>query len=233
MSWGRLDDSSADHPKFERLAELLTPLEAMAADGLWRRALAASLKHGTDGFLPRSLVLKLCVGVRSALALRLADALVKARKRTATGESTYGLWEERDGGYQIHDFDQYNRTANDDAEIKAKRAESGRIGGLRSGEARRQASASSKREANAKGVASEATNPVPSRSKTYPLLEANASSNGLPNLTLDGYARDAFRTDCPDPTWRGRCVVPEHPGPKPILHRCPFHEGQGRLHAAT
>src|SRR5262249_13922645 len=33
----------------------------------------------------------------------------------------------------------------------------------------------------------------------------------------------AFRHDCPDERWRGRCVRPDVEGPKPVVKQCPAH----------
>src|SRR5215470_3465502 len=57
-------------------------------------------------------------------------------------------------------------------------------------------------------------------------LSAHVTSNGQPDLDSNGFERSAFRRDCPDPTWRGRCVIPDHPGPKPIVHQCPYHAAE-------
>lgn len=68
--------------------------------------------------------------VGSARCRRLADALVEV-----------GLFEHAVGGYQIHDYLEFNATAEEALEQRERlhvdRSRSGRLGGLRSGEARR------------------------------------------------------------------------------------------------
>lgn len=112
MAWARLDDGFGDHPKVLDLIDTLPELEGAAAIGLWTLALAYA--HRTmrvakvPGYIPRSFAR------RSALVPpRIGDHLVAV-----------GLWEEADGGWLIHDFDDYLPSE----ELKAKRAEAGRRG---------------------------------------------------------------------------------------------------------
>jgi hypothetical protein len=89
-------------------------------------------------------------------------AISTAKVRADLNEA--GLWidrEDRDGkkaGVDVHDFLDLNPTREDVEELRRKRSEAGRLGGVRSGEARR--------EANASGVLQAQTNPVPSASST-------------------------------------------------------------------
>jgi len=79
MTWFRLDDGFADHPKVLRCS--------LAAIGLWSKAGAWCAKHLTDGSVPSAAV--------SALggSKRLADELVAA-----------DLWRREDGGYVFHEW---------------------------------------------------------------------------------------------------------------------------------
>lgn len=84
MSWARLDDGFHDHPKVIGVD--------LSAIGLFTVCLTWSCKQGTDGFVP------------THVAERLSDhtpSFVSELLRT-------GLFEERDGGYYIHDFLDYN-----------------------------------------------------------------------------------------------------------------------------
>lgn len=117
MSWVMIDDEFADHPKFCGIGD----------DGLalWVRALAYSNKKLTDGRVPTDAVPLLS---RSKKPFDVAKKLVDAR---APG-SEHGLWEVVDGGYQIHDFHDFQPSAAmaraKRAEVSAKRVESGRLG---------------------------------------------------------------------------------------------------------
>jgi hypothetical protein len=238
VTWARLDDSSLDHEKFLSLSESLSPMEALAADGLWRRGLVYACKHLTDGFLPRSAIPKLA-GLSPAKAFKLAAALVAAR-----GRSEYGLWLAVDSGYQIHDFDQWNPNREETEKKRAARVTAGRIGGLRSGEARRKQDGS-KSEATVKHPASPersktealalpVPNPVPIPKTPLSPPEANASSGDHPT-TLPP---EAFNTDCPDryrwadpPRCLNRAWLAAHPevtrypalDSKGTPRQCPHH----------
>lgn len=163
MPWFRVDDALAFHAK--------TVAVGNAAMGMWVRAGSWSLQQLTDGFIPTHIVLT--IGTRGG-----ATALVAS-----------GMWEEADGGYLFHDWDEYQPTAD---EIRAGRAathevkvKAGRIGGVASGVARRkhsgsksepdmkQPGSSDEAEGQAKRKQNEAPTPTPT--PTHPLKEPDDS----------------------------------------------------------
>lgn len=79
------------------------------------------------------------------------------------------LWERVSGGYQVHDFADYQPSREEVIALRATRAEAGRKGGLRSGSTRR-----SKGEANASASA---------QAPAAPPLEANANPGHNPSET--------------------------------------------------
>lgn len=95
MPWLKMDDGFYDHPK----VACLTP----AAGWLWMRGLGWSARHLRDGFVPQHIVCWLARDDADALAAELHAA---------------GLWGPAPGGWQAHDFGDYNPSA---AEVKAKR----------------------------------------------------------------------------------------------------------------
>jgi len=115
MPWGRIDDSLYDHPKLDALGRHRLP-----AIGLHALALSWCNRWLTDGHVPAERVRKLG-GTRA-----LAEVLVTA-----------GLWEPSESGYRIHDFLDYNESAAYVRASRDQKREAGRLGGLRSGEARR------------------------------------------------------------------------------------------------
>lgn len=82
MTWFRLDDSFHSHPKVLRAGN--------EAVGLYVRCGTYAADHTTDGFVERSIVL---LYGDEALAARLVDA---------------GLWHRARGGWNIHDYLDYN-----------------------------------------------------------------------------------------------------------------------------
>jgi len=99
MVWARVDDSMIDHPKFLGLS--------LDAIGLWTKALAYCGRHLTDGRIPRAaLPLLAAVGMHRALAL--------AAKLVASG-----LWEAVGADFVVHDFTDWNPSAD---EVRARRA---------------------------------------------------------------------------------------------------------------
>jgi hypothetical protein len=99
MSWVKLDDGFYDNPKILRVG--------LAAAGLYAAALSYAARKLTDGFLPEAAVFMLTSGEEDG-GLLLSTYLVEQ-----------GLWTVVPGGYQIHDFLDYNPPA---AKIRAERA---------------------------------------------------------------------------------------------------------------
>jgi hypothetical protein len=123
VSWAAIDDNAPNHPKLTRVS--------VPARWLFVCGLCYSTRNLTDGVL-------------DARALRVVTAEAEARPKHVTELHEVGLWDRLADGYLIHDFDHFNPKADEVRERRRKRAEAGRLGGLKSGEARR-----SKTEANA------------------------------------------------------------------------------------
>jgi hypothetical protein len=161
--WVRLDDGFYDHPK----------ARAVGKDGreLYIAGLCRVAQILSDGFIPDH-----------DLPLVAAKAEVRP-KPTATRLVTAGLWEKVDGGWLVHDYHDYNPTAEAEREKRRKRAEAGRKGGLRSrpgtrnGQAAAEANASANAPPNAEATAQ--TEGKPSAQAT-----AEAKSNPVPVFPL-------------------------------------------------
>jgi hypothetical protein len=153
MSWVKLCENFADHPK----------VLAAGPEGvcLWVCGLAyCNRQSKRDGFIP---------AVKVALLYPMPKPARVAYRLVAVG-----LWERVEGGYVIHDYHTYQPSVEAQEKLRAARAESGRIGGQRSGATRRgdppeanlkQVASDDEAtdEANSKQVASSETKPVPSR----------------------------------------------------------------------
>jgi hypothetical protein len=105
--WSRLDDTLIDHRKVFEAGALVGGKQGPAAAlGFYAVLLMWSNKHLTDGSVPDA-VLKSFRHVENPAAV--AGALVKA-----------GLLEKVDGGYKIHDFNDFNPSG---VEVRRKRKE--------------------------------------------------------------------------------------------------------------
>jgi len=124
--WSRLCDTFPDNKKIIAAGDQLGKHGPALAITMYVVALVWSNRQLTDGFLPLAVV-KQFHQVEDPQ--RVAKALVAAK-----------LWDAAEGGYQIHDFADWNFTA---AQVQAKRLEdrerkkkNGHVGGKVSGRIR-------------------------------------------------------------------------------------------------
>lgn len=193
MSWVKIDDAAPEHPKFMRLAELANQGDrGAAAAWLWVCGLAyCNRQPARDGFIPRMKVGQL-YPVKGGLGL--AERLVQV-----------GLWEQRPGGFAVHDYHVYQPSAAEASDLSAKRAAAGRKGGQRSAAARARAeheeraeSASGERQGSEDGAG---TGQAQSESGARPAQAGAIIEDGASNLL------EAIEAPDPDP-------VPSRPVPK-------------------
>lgn len=202
--WFKVDDKFHSHSKVRKVLA-----DDPAALALWVVAGSWSSDNLEDGFVPDHQLPWLIPAGADALAQKL----VAAR-----------LWKRVRGGYQFHDFSQWNPTA---AEVRAKqekRSQAGRKGGIRSAETR--SSKANKRKVRAiEETSSERSNSddlgaVNGTSEapkwdTEPLnwddIEANASAPATANAQANAkQKRTPTRPDpnpknpsSPDGSWEG------------------------------
>lgn len=88
MPWARIDDGLHANEKFAAIS--------LGATGLWTLCLSWTTDQLKDGFIPKAMVTRL--GGRDAADL--VSELVQA-----------GLWDEVEGGYQVHNYLEYNLPA--------------------------------------------------------------------------------------------------------------------------
>jgi len=96
VSWIRLDDQIAHHPKFTK---------AGLSSWLWVCCLGYSQKFLTDGFIPEAAVSSIAGGIERP-------------KIHVTKLVKIGLLDRVDGGYQVHDYLDFNDSAT---VVRAKR----------------------------------------------------------------------------------------------------------------
>ena len=174
MPWVKLDDQFHSNPKV-----VAAGAEAVA---LYTVALSWCGAYLTDGFIPAGQVRRLA----------LSDHYEEATRRLVA----VGLWHEVDGGYEIHDYLEYNPTAEEVKESKQARAEAGRRGGLASVASKRQANASASAQASASANGKQKSTPSPSPS---PSPDPDQSQENLSSASADYHAiRQAWSELFPD-----------------------------------
>jgi hypothetical protein len=115
MSWGKIDDKLHNHPKFARAGA--------EAIGVWTMCLSHCCDYLTDGYIARDIVVRFAGGEEAAD--RVAARLIGCGTRPGDA----GLWEIADGGWQMHDYSDYNPSRAKvlaEREAERLRKESGR-----------------------------------------------------------------------------------------------------------
>ena len=102
-----LTDDLPSHPKILRAGGLLGTHGADRALALYVAAIAYARKHMTDGFLPDAFVV-------NSRGEKVAKAL---------SDSGINLFRRVRGGYVIHDFHDYNRSAKEEKDFRRKERE--------------------------------------------------------------------------------------------------------------
>ena len=106
MGWFKVDDQLAFHAKIVAAGN--------SAMGLWIRAGSWSSAQLTDGFIPTHMAFAMANAMANPCD---QDALVMA-----------GLWDEVDGGYQFHDWSEFQPSAEEERAKRKARSLAGKKG---------------------------------------------------------------------------------------------------------
>ncbi len=106
MAWTRIDDKFLMNPKIQTAGPL-----GMA---LYLAGLIYANANLTDGFIVESMLPVLCGMAYQTPSKGMAQVLVNLN-----------LWEKVEGGYQIHDFLEFNKSRDQIKTLNKQRAENG------------------------------------------------------------------------------------------------------------
>lgn len=115
MSWTKIDDQLHGHRK------ILRAWKCRPALGLHFMAMSYAASHEPQGFIPEEWV------EEKLPAARERERAVAALTDVPAGFKA-GLWEPVDGGWNIHDWDEYNGSAKTREEVRAAKSEAGKKG---------------------------------------------------------------------------------------------------------
>lgn len=116
MAWVKLDDQFADHPKVAQAGPLAAWMHV--------KALVYCGRYLTDGFIPRAIAHTLVDWASAGIMVDTGGNAFAGSCDTPTCAALadllidVGLWEDAEGGYQIHDYLEHNPPA---AKVKAER----------------------------------------------------------------------------------------------------------------
>lgn len=109
MAWARIDDKFLDNPKVRKAGK--------EATYLYLSGLVYSSSQLTEGFISDE-----------ALGLVAFKGFIRNEQTHADKLVECGLWDRVDGGYQIHDYLEYNPTKEEIEQARAKRSTAGSVG---------------------------------------------------------------------------------------------------------
>jgi hypothetical protein len=155
MTWVKIDESMTEHPKVAQVSDRAFRLHVSA--------LCYANRVLTDGHVPD----------------RVATQLVPNGKRAANELVDAGIWERHNGGFEIHDYLEYQPSKAEVEDLSRKRAEAGRAGGKKKANREASAKASAKASAVAKPVAKSKPGSVPDTA-IEPSGSIERSSQGQP-----------------------------------------------------
>ena len=169
MAWVRIDDEFGEHPKVVAAGPLAVAIQI--------KAKCYASRNLTNGFIPSDVVSSFLSGFE-ALRIGRKPALDVDWPAYMIDK---GLWELAPGGYNIHDYLDYNPSKAEVLERRAKRQASGQAGGRASAQARAQGLATNVGQALASHTFQAKPNPrTPSPSEENPSVvspQANAQAN--------------------------------------------------------
>jgi hypothetical protein len=158
MSWVKLDDQLADHPKIAQAGPL--------GLAVYVAGLCYSARYLTDGFIPY------------ASSERFAGSSPELRQKLVE----LSLWDETNGGYLVHDYLDYNPPA---AKVKAEREAAKARMGQKRGKKQQFAGSSQEIRANNNGNSSEVHAPRTRTPLSSSKEEDRAPSPKPPNETYE------------------------------------------------
>jgi hypothetical protein len=165
MSWFRVDDGFPEHPKVEGLER--NPKLYMAAITVWTMMGADCARRLTDGFVSVSRLEKvLC-------------RLGKSARNGATALVDCGLWRVVDGGWQYHDWQEYQPTKADVDALRQSKTERQRRWRGRAVDASTQPTTGASRDDALVRASPIPSHPIPSQRESAGALSVRAPARGF------------------------------------------------------
>lgn len=209
MSWVRIDDGFADHPKIVAAGPICAIIQV--------RAFCYAARHLTDGVLPAAVIPSLLVGFdHLGIETGGVPGLVALGRDVdefdwPAAMCHYALWEPCEGGFRVHDYLDYNPSRRHVVADRRNKQRAGKIGGKASAAGRAsshtpaQAPASASAHAPARRPLKEVLNspsPSPESTSTPGSTVVTTAGGGAGELARLGgalAAPAAVETRDPDP----------------------------------
>lgn len=186
MPWVRIDDNFAQHPKVIQAGPLGIALQVAG--------LCYANRHLTDGFIPRAATVTLLdfsglavVGPTNDLGVGSGEDVAAQHVIALLVE--LGIWEEAQGGYQIHDYDKYQDSRETVLANRAKTRD--RVAKWRSGRTNkgRNAVTNAATNANGNGVSNRAPTPTPTVTTGDPIATGRVTPGVEQARPIDNVSR--------------------------------------------
>jgi hypothetical protein len=203
-----VDDRLPSHPKILKAGERLGGREkdgGARSVALFLEGLSYASGNLTDGFIPTDIVVASRLVSRS---LTVAEALVRA-----------GLWRRLRAGFQIHDFEDWNKTSADikekrrkwrEEKSKQRHRDGGRFTGAESNVRKdigRTSGADSDQDSRARGTTSHVRTYVLVPKKARPHLPGSSTDSGITARFARGLRKTKKNEKKKNPTHRVLCAM--------------------------
>ena len=171
MTWVRLDENFAEHPKVARAGPLGIAMHVAA--------LCYCNRHLTDGFIPKEIVRTLLDF--TGLGMRMWDGDMVGGGHDAEWSLVVddlveaGLWEPVDDGWVIHDYHDYQPSKEHVQAVRKERQAAGR----KSGESRRLKQSASNSEANDEQSVQQSASKGQTKAEPVPVPVTEVSTSSL------------------------------------------------------
>jgi hypothetical protein len=176
MPWVRIDEEFPHHPKVMKAGPLGMAMHVAA--------LCYCNRYLTDGFVPKSAAATLLdfsgIGMRQWMGEVTGGGVDATWELVVEDLEAAGLWERTEGGWQIHDYHDYQPSREHVLKLRETRRAVGRKGGQAKGKQ------VAKQPPSNDEATSQATDEANGEAKSYPFPVPPSSPDVVPYLTVVG-----------------------------------------------
>jgi hypothetical protein len=210
MTWVRIDENFAQHPKLAKAGPLAMAMQVAA--------LCYCNRHLTDGFVPKQIACTLLdlsgLGMRMWRGEMVGGGEDAAWELVVEDLVAVGLWDPAPGGWTIHDYLEYQPSKAQVQRLKSIRSEVGRRGGRASVEQKAEQTIKQELEQKPEQTSKQNSTPYPVPDSVSLKKERSTASPAAPPTreqppdipeNLDRRKGERFALEALPDDWRAFC----------------------------